>query len=67
MGRPRKEGRQIAVRLSDELLARVDARVASLKAKGGLFESITRSDVIREAVAAQIGEVVEPTQASAKT
>jgi Arc/MetJ-type ribon-helix-helix transcriptional regulator len=52
MVQPRKGGRQVAVRLPDELLKRVDARVEALKAQGGLFSGVTRSDVIREAVEA---------------
>ena len=55
MARPKKDGRQVAVRLPEDLLARIDARVDALKAKGGLYAGITRSDVIREAVEAQVG------------
>jgi Arc/MetJ-type ribon-helix-helix transcriptional regulator len=57
MVRPTKDGRQVAVRLPDDLLARVDARVEALKAQGGLLAGVTRSDVIREAVAAHMNAV----------
>ncbi len=57
VGRPGKTGQGVYVRLPEDVLARVDARVDALKARGGLFAGVTRSDVIREAVAAQMDVV----------
>ena len=54
------------VRLPEDLLARVDARVEELKAQGGLFTGVSRSDVIREAVEAGMDSIEQRAKGKAK-